>query len=133
MDANTVPTRPARLAMVALAALAVALVAALAMAPQEAQAHQTKGRTLVYIDGELVKSTKDEHFTVRRTLSRGCHTAQVLYKREGRVVSRTDYRGCGNSPFRLTIEVDDGGVSFRKTSTTTTAGDTDGSTEEPAA
>ncbi len=59
-----------------LVLLSLALVAALAVAPQ-ADAHQIAGRTLIYLDGELVKNTKDDHFTYERRLSPGCHTVEL--------------------------------------------------------
>ncbi|MDP9486165.1 MAG: hypothetical protein M3Q49_10345 [Actinomycetota bacterium] len=102
----------ARLALVALAMLSLVLVAALA-APERADAHQTAGRTLIYVDGELVKSTKDDHFTYERRLSPGCHTVQVMQKRYGEVVSQSIRRYCSDERTRLIVTVDDGSVSSK--------------------
>ena len=51
-----------RMALFVLVVLSLALVVALA-APSQADAHQTAGRTLIYVDGELVRNTTDDHFT----------------------------------------------------------------------
>ncbi len=108
-----------RAVAVLLATLTLVLVAALAVAPQ-ADAHQQAGRTLIYIDGNLVKSTKDDHFTFTRRLSPGCHGVEVVQKRGGEVVSRSVRRFCSGEPTRLIVKVDDGSV----TSTTRTINST---------
>ncbi len=99
-----------RTVAVLVATLALVLVAALA-APSQADAHQTAGRTLIYVDGELVKSTKDDHFTYERRLSPGCHTVQVMQKRYGEIVSQSIRRYCSDEPTKLIVTVNDGSVS----------------------
>ncbi len=99
-----------RTVLLTLATLVVALVAAAAVAPQ-ADAHQTAGRTLIYIDGDLVKSTTDDHFTFTKRLAPGCHKVEVAQRRGGEVVSRSVRRYCSEEPTRLIVEVDDGSVS----------------------
>ncbi len=105
-----------RLALVALAMLSLVLVAALA-SPERADAHQIAGRTLIYIDGELVKNTKDNHFTFKRRLSPGCHAVKVVEKRGGEVISHSFRRFCSSEPTRLIVKVDDGSVSSSTYST----------------
>ncbi len=95
-----------------LVLLSLALVAALAVAPQ-ADAHQIAGRTLIYLDGELVKNTKDDHFTYERRLSPGCHTVEVVQKRGGEVVSSSIRRFCSDERTRLIVTVDDASVSSK--------------------
>lgn len=104
---------------VAFAVLALALVLAAALAaPSQADADQTAGRALIYIDGELVKNTKDNHFTFERRLSVGCHTVKVEQRRGGEVVSSSIRHFCSDERTKLIVEVDDGSV----TSTTRTIG-----------
>ncbi len=101
-----------RLALVALAMLSLVLVAALgSLTPERADAHQTAGRTLIYVDGELVKSTKDDHFAYEKRLSPGCHTVKVVQKRGGEVISSSIRRFCSDEPTKLIVKVDDGSVS----------------------
>lgn len=110
MVANTGSVRLVRMALVVLAALTLVLVAALAT-PSQADAHQQAGRTLIFIDGERVKSTTDDHFTYSRRLSPGCHRVEVVQRRSGEVVSRSVRRYCSDEPTRLVVRVDDGSVS----------------------
>ncbi len=100
----------ARMAAVALAALSLVLVVTLAVA-EKAEAHQTAGRTLIYLDGELVKSTRDDHFTYDRRLARGCHTVKVVQRQGGEVVFSSIMRFCSDEPTKLIVKVDDGSVS----------------------
>ncbi len=115
MVANTGSVRLVRMALVVLAALTLVLVAALAT-PSQADAHQQAGRTLIFIDGERVKSTTDDHFTYRQRLSPGCHTVAVEQRQGGEVISRSVRRFCSEEPTKLVVRVNDGSVS----STTTT-------------
>jgi hypothetical protein len=62
---------PSLVLAAALVAQLVATLVAAPVAPLRADAHQTVGRTLVYLDGELVKNTRDDHFTFERVLSAG--------------------------------------------------------------
>ncbi len=113
MDTRQGKTGAVRAVAVAVAALTLLLVATLAVAPQ-ADAHQTAGRTVIYLDGEKVKATKDDHFTYRQRLSPGCHSVQVVQKRSGEVVSRSAVgRYCSEEPTRLVVEVDHSSVTQR--------------------
>ncbi len=109
---NSSASSLARLALVMLAALALLLVAVLAT-PTRADAHQTAGRTLIYIDGELVKKTQDDHFTFERRLSRGCHTVKVVQKQGGDVTTQQTSRVCSDDGSRVVVEVDDNNVRTR--------------------
>ncbi len=110
MDATTGSARLFRVTLVVLAALALALVAAVAVA-ERADAHQQPGRTLIYLDGERVKSTQDDHFTYDRRLARGCHTVKVEQRQGGEVVFSSIMRFCSDEPTKLIVKVDDGSVS----------------------
>ncbi len=118
--------RTARMALVMLLVLSLVMVATLAVA-EKAEAHQTAGRTLIYLDSELVKSTRDDHFTYDRRLARGCHTVKVVQKRGGEVISRSFRRFCSSEPTRLIVKVDDGSVSSttRTVNSTNTTSDSD--------
>ena len=98
-----------RTAAVVLAAVSVLLVAAVA-APS-AEAHQRAGRTVISVDGEQVKNTRDDHFTYRQTLSPGCHRVEVV-QRQGGNVSAAGQRECSRSRSVLTVEVDHADVSI---------------------
>ncbi len=115
-----------RAVAVLVATLSLLLVVALA-APERADAHQQPGRTLIYVDGQLVKATKDNHFTYDRRLARGCHTVKVVQKRGGEVISRSFRRFCSSEPTRLIVKVDDGSVSSttRTVNSTNTTSDSD--------
>ena len=112
MNVNPGSVRLTRIALTMLMGLTLVLGAALA-APSQADAHQTAGRTLIYIDGELVKNTTDDHFTFERRLSPGCHALKVVQKRGGEVISRSIRRYCSEEPTRLIVTVDHGSVSSR--------------------
>ncbi len=99
-----------RTALVVSVALLVALVSALAVGLQ-ADAHETAGRTLIYVDGERVKATQDDHFVYRQRLSSGCHTIKVIQKRGGEIISQSIRRYCSGEPTKLIVKVDDGSVS----------------------
>ncbi len=102
-----------RAAAVLLATLTLLLVVALA-APERADAHQQPGRTLIYVDGQLVKATKDDQFVYRQRLAPGCHRVEVVQKRGGEVVSRSAVgRYCSEEPTRLVVEVDHSSVTQR--------------------
>ena len=92
-----------------LAALSVMAAAALA-APSQAEAHQTAGSTLIYVDGNLVKRTSDDHFTYSKILEPGCHNIKVVSRADGeRVVQRK--HTCLGERAELTVTVNDGNVS----------------------
>ncbi len=99
-----------RLALVLVATLMLAMVATVAVA-EKADAHQTAGRVVIYIDGEKVKNTRDDHFVYRQRLAPGCHTVEVVQKRGGEVISRSFRRFCSDEPTSLIVKVDDGSVS----------------------
>ncbi len=105
-----------RAVAVLLATLTLLLVAAVAVA-EKADAHQTAGRVVIFIDGEKVKNTKDNHFTFERTLSPGCHTVKVVEKRGGQIVSQSIRRFCSDERTRLVVKVNDGSVSSTTYST----------------
>ena len=68
-------------------------------------------RTLIYVDGELVKNTTNDHFVYRQRLAPGCHRVEVLQKRNGEVISRSVRRFCSDSRSRLIVEMNDGSVT----------------------
>lgn len=113
METRLGETGVLRLVVVTLAALSLMLVAALAAPLQEADAHQIAGRTLIYIDGELVKKTQDDHFTFERRLSRGCHTVKVVQRQGGDVTTQQTSRVCSDDGSRVVVEVDDNNVRTR--------------------
>lgn len=102
------------LAAVLLAALSVLVVAAVAAPP--AEAHQTPGRTTVSVDGNVVKNTRNNHFTVERVFSPGCHSVEVVQRRGGDVVSDSRQRECSKSRTILEVGVDDSNVQVRTSS-----------------
>ena len=114
-----------RMALFMLVVLSLALVVALA-APSQADAHQTAGRTLIYVDGELVRNTTDDHFTFERRLSPGCHTVEVVQKRGGEVVSSSIRRFCSDEPTKPVVKVDHGSVSFSTYTINSTSNTRDG-------
>ena len=105
-----------RAAAVVLAALSMLLVAA-AAAPS-AEAHQRAGRTVISVDDEQVKNTRDDHFTYRRTLSPGCHRVEVVQRQVGDVVNASQQRACSRSRTLLEAEVDDSDVQITTTQKT---------------
>ncbi len=105
-------------AVALLVAMLLAVLMVAALAAERAEAHQQPGRTLIYIDGELVRNTTDDHFTFERRLSPGCYRVEVIQKRGGEVISQSIRRFCSEEPTKLRVEVDDGSV----TSTTRTIG-----------
>ncbi|MDP9485605.1 MAG: hypothetical protein M3Q49_07420 [Actinomycetota bacterium] len=99
--------RTARMVLAMMLALSLMMVSAVAVA-QKATAHQQPGRTLILVDGEVVKAAKDEHFTYRQRLAPGCHRVEVVRKQGGEVVSRSVVgRYCSEEPTRLIVRVDD--------------------------
>ena len=114
MDTRIGTARVPRLAVMALIALALVMAAALT-APTRADAHQTAGNTSIFIDGELVKQTRDDHFTFTKILSPGCHEIRVV-QRTGNSRSATESTECFDERTKLTVRVDHSSVS---TSTTT--------------
>jgi len=104
-----------RLAMVILAALTLVLVAAMT-APTRADAHEQAGRTLIYVDGDLAKNTRDDHFAFRRTLSPGCHNVRVVQSRGGNVVGVYEQRECSRGRSVLEVKVDHSSVEITTTS-----------------
>lgn len=110
MDARQGMTGAVRAVTVLFAVLALLVAAALA-APSRADAHQQAGRTLIYIDGDLVKNTADDHFVHERGLSSGCHRVEVVQRRGGEVISRSVRRFCSDERARLVVEVDDGSIT----------------------
>lgn len=102
-----------RTVAVLVATLSLVLLAALA-APKQADAHQTAGRTIIFVDGEVVKNTRDDHFVYRQRLAPGCHRVEVVQKSGGEVISRSAVgRYCSEEPTRLVVKVDHGSVSQR--------------------
>ena len=117
MERTEHQARTARtLAAVLLAALSM-LVAAVFAAPQ-AEAHQTPGRTIIAVDGNQVRSTRDNHFTYERPLSPGCHTIRVVQRQGGNVVSASQQRACSRSRTLLEVQVDDSDVQITTTQKT---------------
>ncbi len=108
--------RTTRMVLAMMLTLSLMMVSAVAVA-QKAEAHQQPGRTLIYIDGELVRNKTDDHFTFERRLSPGCHTVKVVQKRNGEVISRSIRRFCSDERTRLIVEVDHGSVSSSTYST----------------
>ena len=109
-----------RLAVVLLMALALLMAAALAV-PTRADAHQTAGSAMIFIDGELVKQTRDDHFTYTKVLSPGCHEVRVV-RRAGDGRSVTEISGCSDERTKLTVRVDHRSVSTSSTTDLGTSG-----------
>lgn len=114
MDTRIGKTGMVRLVVVALVALSLMLVAAFAVAPK-ADAHQTEGSsTSIYVDGNLVKSTSDDHFTYSKILKPGCHSIRVVSREtndEGTVQRTVQSKNtCVNERAKLTVRVSDGNV-----------------------
>lgn len=112
MDTRIGKTGMVRLVVVALSLM---LVAAFAVAPK-ADAHQTEGSsTSIYVDGNLVKSTSDDHFTYSKILKPGCHSIRVVSREtndEGTVQKTVQSKStsCVNERAKLTVRVSDGNV-----------------------
>jgi uncharacterized protein YdeI (BOF family) len=113
VDARMGTARLPRLAVVALIALGLLMATALT-APTRADAHQTAGNTRIFVDGELVKQTRDDHFTYTKILSPGCHEIRVV-QRTGDTRSVTESTECSVESTKLTVGVDHGSVSVSTT------------------
>ncbi len=94
-----------------LLAVLLLLAVTLAMAGK-AEAHQTAGRTVISVDGEVVKNTRDDHFAFRRNLSPGCHQVKVVQRRGGNVYAVYQQRECSRGQSVLTVKVDHSNVSI---------------------
>ena len=102
------------LVVMALMACSVLMVMALATSTP-ADAQSTAGVTRIYVDGELVANTGDDHFTYTRELGPGCHDVRVV-QGVGDSVRQVSQQQCSSGSTRLTVRVDDDSVSVSMTS-----------------
>ena len=112
MSVNTGSVSLAKMVLLVVVAFSLMMVAALAVAPK-ADAHQTAGRTNIYIDRCCFIKTTDDHFTFKYDLSSGYHTVKVVRKQGGEVISQSIRRYCSEEPTKLIVTVDHGSVSSK--------------------
>jgi hypothetical protein len=112
-----------RLVVMALMACSVLMVMALATSTP-ADAQSTAGVTRIYVDGELVANTGDDHFTYTRVLGPGCHDVRVERRVGDSVRQVSQQQQCSSGSTRLTVRVDDDSVSVSMTSISTSSSST---------
>jgi hypothetical protein len=112
-----------RLVVMALMACSVLMVMALATSTP-ADAQSTAGVTRIYVDGELVANTGDDHFTYTRVLGPGCHDVRVEQGVGDSVRQVSQQQQCSSGSTRLTVRVDDDSVSVSMTTISTSSSTT---------
>ena len=73
--------------------------------------------TRIYVDGTLIKSTKDTTFTYKTLLQKGCHKVRVVQFSAGEVVRKQMNSTCVNQKSTLIVEVNGHSVTVRTYST----------------
>jgi hypothetical protein len=104
-----------RIMLVLTVALVMAAMVLATPTTKEVDAHSTPWVTRIFVDGELVKRTPDDHFTYTQRLAPGCYTVKVVRRNGGGTVIRTENRFCSDEVSKLVVKVND-----RSVSTTTT-------------
>jgi hypothetical protein len=93
-----------RLVVMALMACSVLMVMALATSTP-ADAHNTAVVTRIYVDGELVVNTRDDHVTYTQVLGPGCHDVRVVRRVGDSVRQVSQQHQCSSGTTQLTVTV----------------------------
>jgi hypothetical protein len=104
-----------RLVVMALMACSMLLMVMALATSTPAEAHSTAGATRIYVDGELVVNTPDDHLTYTQVLGPGCHDVRVVRRVGDSVRQVSQQHQCSSGTTQLTVRVNHNSISVSTT------------------